>query len=104
MNELDLTYKRRYGEIKIPDAYESLILDALRGDKSNFVRDDELDEAWKIFTPLLHYIDEEKPNPEPYAFGSRGPKSIDSFIQSLGYQRNPGYIWTPEPSFAALKI
>lgn len=34
-------------------AYESLILDAFKGDHSNFVRDDELDIAWKIFTPLL---------------------------------------------------
>lgn len=46
--EMDLTYKRRFTEAKIPEAYESLILDALRGDHSNFVRDDELDVAWKV--------------------------------------------------------
>ncbi|KAF7971112.1 hypothetical protein HWV62_22042 [Athelia sp. TMB] len=45
--EMDLTYKRRFTDTKIPEAYESLILDALRGDHSNFVRDDELDVAWK---------------------------------------------------------
>ena len=32
----------------IPEAYESLILDSLKGDHSNFVRDDELDVAWKV--------------------------------------------------------
>lgn len=37
--------------------YRALILDAFKGDHSNFVRDDELDIAWKIFTPLLHHID-----------------------------------------------
>lgn len=37
----------------------ALILDAFKGDHSNFVRDDELDIAWKIFTPLLHWIDGE---------------------------------------------
>jgi glucose-6-phosphate 1-dehydrogenase len=46
--EMDLTYKRRFAESKIPEAYEALILDALKGDHSNFVRDDELDGAWKV--------------------------------------------------------
>jgi glucose-6-phosphate 1-dehydrogenase len=55
--ELDLTYKNRFTEAKIPQAYEALILDAFKGDHSNFVRDDELDVAWKIFTPILHWID-----------------------------------------------
>lgn len=48
--EMDLTYKRRFADSKIPEAYEALILDALHGDKSNFVRDDELDAAWKVRT------------------------------------------------------
>lgn len=55
--ELDLSYKKRFTDAKIPQAYEALILDAFKGDHSNFVRDDELDVAWKIFTPLLHWID-----------------------------------------------
>ena len=46
--ELDLSYKRRFEKAKIPEAYESLILDAFRGDHSNFVRDDELDVAWEV--------------------------------------------------------
>jgi glucose-6-phosphate 1-dehydrogenase len=48
--EMDLTYKRRFSEQRIPEAYEALILDCLKGDKSNFVRDDELDVAWKVRT------------------------------------------------------
>ena len=50
--EMDLTYKRRFADVHIPEAYESLILDALKGDHSNFVRDDELDVAWKV-CPIL---------------------------------------------------
>ncbi len=46
--ELDLTYKKRFEGAKIPEAYEALILDAFKGDHSNFVRDDELDVAWKV--------------------------------------------------------
>lgn len=68
--ELDLTYRRRFSDLKIPEAYESLILDALKGDHSNFVRDDELDASWKIFTPLLHYLDENKKiAPMEYPYG-----------------------------------
>ena len=47
-SEMDLTYNRRFTETVIPSAYEALILDALKGDHSNFVRDDELDVAWKV--------------------------------------------------------
>ena len=50
--EMDLTYKRRFTDPKIPEAYEALILDALNGDHSNFVRADELDYAWQVSVPL----------------------------------------------------
>lgn len=49
---MDLTYKRRFVEAKISEAYEALILDVLRGDHSNFVRNDELDVAWKVSLPF----------------------------------------------------
>ena len=46
--EMDLTYQRRFESTHIPEAYESLIRDVMRGDHSNFVREDELDNAWKV--------------------------------------------------------
>jgi len=52
--EMDLTYKKRFSETNIPEAYEALILDALKGDHSNFVRDDELDVAWKVSINAVH--------------------------------------------------
>lgn len=70
VTELDLTYRRRFSDLKIPEAYESLILDALKGDHSNFVRDDELDASWRIFTPLLHYLDKQQEIlPMEYPYG-----------------------------------
>ena len=63
---LDLTYRDR----EIPEAYEALLLDALRGDFSRSVRGDELDASWKIFTPLLHHLDEdEEERPRDYPYG-----------------------------------
>ncbi|KAF8845791.1 glucose-6-phosphate dehydrogenase [Paxillus ammoniavirescens] len=95
--EMDLTYKRRFTDTKIPEAYEALILDALRGDHSNFVRDDELDVAWKIFTPTLHWIDGlsgPRPRPLPYPYGSRGPAQLEEFITKYGYKRSADeYKW-----------
>jgi len=38
VSEMDLSYKQRYSESYIPDAYERLLLDALRGDQQHFVR------------------------------------------------------------------
>ncbi|KAI0337585.1 glucose-6-P dehydrogenase [Trametopsis cervina] len=103
--EMDLTYKRRFTDATIPEAYESLILDALKGDHSNFVRDDELDVAWKIFTPILHWIEgRHGPAPKPvgYPYGSRGPKELDAFITKYGYKRSTeGYNW-PTTNLASL--
>jgi len=93
ISELDLTYNRRFSDLKIPDAYEALILDVLKGDHSNFVRDDELDAAWKIFTPILHKIDSEKIAPQPYAYGTRGPPGIEEFVSNYGFKRAQDYNW-----------
>lgn len=87
-SDLDLTYQRRYSDLKIPDAYEALILDVLRGDHSNFVRDDELDAAWKIFTPILHEIEQKHIQPKEYKYGSRGPAELDDFMMKYGYDRS----------------
>lgn len=65
--DLDLTYHGR----EIPEAYEVLLLDALKGDKARSVRGDELDASWKIWTPLLHFLDDENAEvrPREYAYG-----------------------------------
>ncbi len=70
---LDLRYKAAFSE-EIPDAYESLLLDVIQGDRSLFIRADELQAAWDIFTPVLHEIERAHVVPEPYPFGSHGPK------------------------------
>lgn len=67
--ELDLTYRGRVAEGQIPDAYESLILDAVRGDYTHSVRGDELDASWRVFTPLLHFLDQGGGQLKEYAFG-----------------------------------
>uniref|UniRef100_A0A4D5R9C5 Glucose-6-phosphate 1-dehydrogenase n=1 Tax=Scolopendra viridis TaxID=118503 RepID=A0A4D5R9C5_SCOVI len=91
--ELDLTYGSRYKELTMPDAYERLILDVICGNQMHFVRSDELTEAWRIFTPLLHKIEREKIKPIQYVYGSRGPKEADELCQKNDFIFYGTYRW-----------
>lgn len=71
-SNLNLLYSTRYSK-EIPDAYERLLLDAIEGERRLFIRSDELDAAWSLFTPVLKEIEEKKIVPEYYPYGSRGP-------------------------------
>lgn len=94
-SELDLSYRQRYQGVTIPEAYERLILDTIRGDQQHFVRRDELKAAWEIFTPLLHRIDKGELKSLPYKPGSRGPVEADELLKKAGYVQTQGYIWIP---------
>ncbi|XP_073228786.1 glucose-6-phosphate 1-dehydrogenase X-like [Porites lutea] len=97
-SELDLTYSERYKHVKMPDAYERLIMDVISGNQSHFVRSDELAEAWRIFTPILHKIEREKIKPIPYKFGSRGPAESDTLIKDSGFLYSDTYKWEKKPT------
>ncbi|KAL5700028.1 hypothetical protein ACHQM5_025531 [Ranunculus cassubicifolius] len=71
-SDLNLLYKTKYTE-EIPDAYERLLLDAIEGERRLFIRSDELDAAWGLFSPVLKELEEKKIAPELYPYGSRGP-------------------------------
>lgn len=73
-SNLDLRYSSAF-HAQIPDAYESLILDVIRGDESLFIRSDELEAAWDIFTPVLHELEERRVRPKGYPFGGNGPEA-----------------------------
>ena len=55
--------------IRLPDAYERLICDLFTGEQYNFVRADELEHAWRIFTPILKELESKKVKPHQYKFG-----------------------------------
>ena len=50
---MDFTYGSAFN-VDSPDAYETLILDALQGDASLFTRADEVEEAWGIVDPIIN--------------------------------------------------
>ncbi|XP_077995256.1 glucose-6-phosphate 1-dehydrogenase-like [Glandiceps talaboti] len=92
--ELDLTYGSRYKGVSLPDAYVRLILDVFCGSQMHFVRTDELAEAWRIFTPLLHRIEKEKVKPLPYKYGGRGPAEADELAAKHNFRFTGTYKWS----------
>ncbi len=48
---LNFKYSEAFGSP--PDAYEALLLDVINGDQTLFVHSDEVENAWKLYTPLL---------------------------------------------------
>jgi glucose-6-phosphate 1-dehydrogenase len=65
-----------------PEAYERLILDAMRGDATLFTRNDEIEALWAIIDPILKawHDDTETPIPQ-YVAGSAGPEEADALLQ-----------------------
>jgi glucose-6-phosphate 1-dehydrogenase len=56
-----------------PEAYERLIMDAMRGDATLFTRNDEVEAQWRICDPIVQ-VWESMPGPLPqYEAGSQGP-------------------------------
>ena len=63
-----------------PEAYERLILDAMRGEATLFTRNDEVDAQWSIIDPILKAWKDGTPPLPTYAAGSPGPPEADELI------------------------
>jgi glucose-6-phosphate 1-dehydrogenase len=63
-----------------PEAYERLIMDAMRGDATLFTRDDEVEAQWQICDPILRAWDERDIRPHPYESGGQGPDEASSIM------------------------
>jgi glucose-6-phosphate 1-dehydrogenase len=75
----------RYGysfAVDSPDAYETLLLDAMVGDPSLFTRDDEVERAWQILDPILNEWASGGGGPiHFYGAGSWGPPAADELLE-----------------------
>jgi len=76
-------YSEAFGQA-IPDAYERLLLNALRGDPGLFARDDEVERAWNLIMPILQTWASDHVSPEPYLVGTWGPESANALLQADG--------------------
>lgn len=80
---MDFEYKDAFAE-SLPEAYERLLLDVMRGDSTLFTRSDELEAAWRFCTPVLDYWENGAVEPEFYAAGTWGPNASDRMLSKTG--------------------
>jgi glucose-6-phosphate 1-dehydrogenase len=81
---MDFTYGSAFN-VDSPDAYETLILDALQGDASLFTRADEVEEAWGIVDPIIDaWADGPPPDFPNYDAGTWGPEAADELLARDG--------------------
>jgi glucose-6-phosphate 1-dehydrogenase len=82
--QANFSYQASFGS-KGPVAYETLLLDSMRGDATLFTRRDEVEAEWRIITPIeeawAHLAPPDFPN---YAAGSEGPSSWHELLEIRG--------------------
>ena len=77
-----------YGDLSdkpMPEAYERLLLDALKGDATLFTRSDEVEACWSFIQPILDYIKDPGHSLYGYAAGTWGPQEADQLLAKAGH-------------------
>ena len=81
---MDFRYGNTFGS-NTPEAYERLLLDAMRGDATLFTRRDEVEEQWAYIDRVLRvWAEPDTPPPAPYAAGTWGPETADELLARDG--------------------
>jgi glucose-6-phosphate 1-dehydrogenase len=80
---MDFSYGASFLQ-ETPDAYERLLLDAMIGDPTLFIRSDEVEQAWKICDPLLAAFADGEPKVASYEAGTWGPEEAEELLRRDG--------------------
>jgi glucose-6-phosphate 1-dehydrogenase len=83
--DLHFNFREAYPDRSIPEAYERLLLDAMNGDATLFMRSDEIERAWEIMDPFIKAVEEGDGVPlQEYPVGSDGPPCAHEFLANEG--------------------
>lgn len=84
---MDFSYREAFPDVVLPDAYERLLLDALKGDASLFARSDGIEIAWALLDPVLEGWEKTPAvSPlHPYAPKTWGPAAADELLARAGH-------------------
>jgi glucose-6-phosphate 1-dehydrogenase len=83
--KMSFRYATTFGS-NTPEAYERLVLDAMIGDGTLFIRGDEAESSWAIYTPLLQFWKSQgRSGMEEYPSGSWGPPGADKLLAASGH-------------------
>jgi len=80
---MNFSYRGVFG-IDMPEAYQRLLLDCMMADQTLFTRQDGVEAAWRLLTPILQVWENDDSMPYEYAAGSESFAAADSLIQSDG--------------------
>jgi glucose-6-phosphate 1-dehydrogenase len=87
---MDFHYRDSFSGV-IPDAYERLILEALRGDASLFTRSDGIEAAWRLIDSIADGWEKKNiPEMALYRRGSWGPSEAHALLGRDGRQWRSG--------------
>ena len=80
---LDMTFADALGPegADVPDAYERLIMDVIRGNQTLFMRGDEVEAAWAWTDPIIQGWEARNDVPKPYDSGSDGPTDANELMR-----------------------
>ena len=83
---LDMTFAEALGDEaeEVPDAYERLIMDVIRGNQTLFMRGDEVEAAWKWTDPIIQGWEARNDVPKTYEPGSNGPEDAMMLVHRDG--------------------
>src|ERR1700685_292458 len=87
---LDMSFAEAFG-VAPADAYERLLMDALRGNAALFMRRDEVEAAWRFVDPIREAWAQSGESPRPYAAGTWGPNASVALIERDGRTWNEEY-------------
>jgi glucose-6-phosphate 1-dehydrogenase len=96
---LDFLYRTTF-KVEPPEAYERLILDAMAGDQTLFIRGDEVEAAWSVIDPIEEGWRESKQPPHEYAPGTWGPQRATELIELDGRRWTTSLQGPSEPIIA----
>lgn len=86
LNPAEMVFDYDKCSTQTPEAYETLLLDAMRGDATLFMRSDQVEEAWDVITPILEAWESRDSLDFPnYAAGTWGPESAEALIARQGH-------------------
>ncbi|RJP79364.1 MAG: glucose-6-phosphate dehydrogenase [Candidatus Zixiibacteriota bacterium] len=79
MVNMRFTYREAFRNIP-PEAYETLLLDVMQGDKTLFMRADHAEVAWQVVMPIMEAWAAVIPDFPNYPAGSWGPEAAEALI------------------------
>jgi len=80
---MEFSYSQIFGT-KAPEAYQRLLMDCMAGDQTLFIRQDDVNVAWRLLTPVLQAWEQDGKSPYKYPAGSQSFEEADNLIESDG--------------------